>query len=193
MKNLFIKTVAFFCIIVNRQVLAHNNPLFDNYKDQLTFHLAFSSKSKALKNLYDIKPENLYMMFFQYSQLNPLFRLNGRGNFEVIFLKGFKSSDINYSQYSQLIVGLSQDIILPLPFDHFYIGAGLGIYIKQKATARIGSAFTFGQKYFTGFNFKRFNFELFIKHFSNGGLTEINKGQDFVGIAFSYNFNPKTY
>lgn len=152
-------------------------------------HLAFSSKSKALKNLYDIKPENLYMFLLQYSQLNPLFRLKGRGNFEMVFLKGFKSSDTNYSQYDQLIVGLSQDILLPLPLEHFYVGAGLGAYIKQKATARIGSAFTFGQKYFAGYNFKRFNFELFIKHFSNGGLTKINKGQNFIGMAFTYNFN----
>lgn len=159
----------------------NNNPLFSNrYSDQIVLHMTMSARHL----------ESLYALWFQYSQSNSLFHLNGRGNFEMGGFLGFKNLDA----YSQLFFGLSQDLILPLDliplsfFKHFYVGAGLGIYIKTKMTNRIGSKVTFGEKFFLGYGFGNWNFEFFEKHFSNGDFTEANSGQDLLGIAIIYNF-----
>ncbi len=92
------------------------------------------------------------------------------------------------SENNQFAIGLSKDVIIPL-FSNLYFGAGLGIYIKNKINSRISSKFTFGQKYFLGFNLnEHISLEIFEKHISNGSITDNNNGYDFLGIAASYIF-----
>ncbi|HFE6488298.1 acyloxyacyl hydrolase [Salmonella enterica] len=71
-----------------------------------------------------------------------------------------------------------------------YTGIGLGAYIKSKSRddMRVNSAFTFGEKAFLGWNFGAFSTEAYIRHFSNGSLTDKNSGHNFVGASISYNF-----
>ncbi|EDW5994053.1 acyloxyacyl hydrolase [Salmonella enterica subsp. salamae] len=72
----------------------------------------------------------------------------------------------------------------------FYTGVSLGAYIKSKShdDMRVDSAFIFGEKAFLGWNFGSFATEAYIRHFSNGALTDKNSGHNFVGAAVSYNF-----
>ncbi|MDR0407180.1 MAG: acyloxyacyl hydrolase [Holosporales bacterium] len=164
------------------------NTIFDKYENQFVFHVSQSIKKGKLDSKQD-RFETLYNLMLQYSQPNDCFRLFGRRNFEIIAFIGGQAKKVNYSKYNQMLMGISQDIYFPIA-EHFYFGAGLGGYIKTKVTDRISSIVTFGEKFFIGYQFndKRIITELYIKHFSNGKLTPINKGQNFVGFAMLYNF-----
>ena len=125
------------------------------------------------------------MLALQYSQSDEIFRLNGKRNFEII--SWFTFSNNEFSKYNQTFIGMSQDVIFNIS-KNIYFGGGLGMYIKDKKTDRIGSQFTFGQSYFIGYNIKNtVELELIVRHFSNGGLTEINHGQNFIGLKMNYN------
>jgi hypothetical protein len=102
-----------------------------------------------------------------------------------------------FSEYNQDIVfGFSQDLILPAfwwtspkPFCKIYAGINLGIYIEPNITDRIGSRFTFGERVFLGYRIiDGLTVELYGRHFSNGDLTEINGGQNFIGLSAMWNF-----
>lgn len=176
---------------VNENFNKNPNPLFANkHSSQFLLYYAFSSEHINMRNLSQAKFENLHLLAAQYGESTYFFKMNGRRNFELIYFAGFGKC----APYRQLIAGLSQDLILPLDliplsfFKHFYAGASLGIYIGQEITDRIGSRFSFGQKYFLGYGFGNFTVELYKRHFSNGDLTEINHGQNFFGLALGYSF-----
>ncbi|EDI7678629.1 acyloxyacyl hydrolase [Salmonella enterica] len=86
-------------------------------------------------------------------------------------------------------MGISKDVAL-VHFAGIYTGIGLGAYIKSKSRddMRVNSAFTFGEKAFLGWNFGAFSTEAYIRHFSNGSLTDKNSGHNFVGASISCNF-----
>lgn len=165
-------------LLISFRAMGATNTMFDKYENQLALHINQSIKSKL---------EDLYTFTLQYSQPNELFRLSGRRNFEVIAVTGGRKNGVDYSQYSQIITGLSQDVYFSIP-EYFYFGAGLGIYIKAKRTDRIDSNFTFGEKLFVGYRFAHMNIELLARHFSNGSITDKNSGQNFVGLAILCNF-----
>ena len=181
----------FINILILVSVCFFNNSVYskNKQKDQISVNISNSTTNhplKALGRFSKLYFEEMYMFSFQYSQNDKIFRLNGRRNFEIISWLTFQKNEL--SKYTQIFVGLSQDVIINIT-KNFYFGAGLGIYIKDKKTDRISSQFTFGQNYFIGYKFpKNFDLELIIKHFSNGGLTEINHGQNFLGFKVNYNF-----
>ena len=181
----------FINILILVSVCFFNNSVYskNKQKDQISINISNSTTNHPLKVLGKFAKlyfEEMYMFSFQYSQNDKIFRLNGRRNFEIISWLTFQKNEL--SKYTQIFVGLSQDVIINIT-KNFYFGAGLGIYIKDKKTDRISSQFTFGQNYFIGYKFpKNFDLELIIKHFSNGGLTEINHGQNFLGFKVNYNF-----
>ena len=127
-----------------------------------------------------------------YNQPTIFFRTPSRRNLEIGYMAGRtdgKDDDgnpVDYSQYNQIVFGASQDIVLG--WKDLYFTVGLGAYIKSKATNRIGSKFTFGQRAGIGTNFSGKNIEIFGRHFSNGGLTDDNSGQNFVGLSLGFDF-----
>ena len=105
--------------------------------------------------------------------------------FNTITARGFGDAQ-KYSQ--DIILGISEDAIV-FHTQRFYIGATLGAYIKSQKTDRISSKFTFGQKFFIGLKFLQNSaMELYVRHFSNGSLTELNSGQNFMGLSYTINF-----
>lgn len=182
-----IKIYFIYFVVFAKLVSAEtkNNPAFDNFKNQFNFHLAFSPRKQKPEKEH---LENLYLAFIQYSQPNKIFRTYGRINFEVLGIADFSKKLFSSSENNQFAVGLSQDLLIKLFNQNLYCGAGLGIYIKNKVNSRIGSKFTFGQKYFIGYNFGRVNLEIYEKHISNGSITPENSGYDFIGIGVTYNF-----
>lgn len=124
--------------------------------------------------------EELYILEAKYSQPSDFFKIPARKNIEFITAKGID----DLRKYNQDIVfGLSQEVLF-LTLDKIYSGFGLGAYIKVAATDRISSKFTFGQRVFIGYRANdRINLEMFVNHFSNGTLTSLNSGQNFVGLS----------
>jgi hypothetical protein len=132
--------------------------------------------------------EELYLLGLQYSQPNHFFRLPGRLNVELMTAYG---SGEELSRYTQPVVfGFAQDLVIPLYRPKpVYAGINLGIYIKSHTTDRIDSKFTFGEKVFLGIDiFESMRLELYVRHFSNGTLTEQNSGQNFAGLSVIKNF-----
>ena len=180
--------IIFFTFIITLSFV--RKPIFADSakKDQISINISNSTTRhplRVLKNFDRLHFEEMYMLVLQYSQPDEIFRLNGKRNFEII--SWFTFSNNEFSKYNQTFIGISQDVIFNIS-KNIYFGGGLGMYIKDKKTDRIGSQFTFGQSYFIGYNIKNtVELELIVRHFSNGGLTEINHGQNFIGLKINYN------
>ena len=176
---LIILTSVIALTFVAKTAFAYDNDtniLFGDAKHQISVHGGVSLRHQF---------ENLYMFEIQYSQANTFFGLDARQNLELITARGFG----NAQKYSQdIILGISEDAIV-FHTQRFYIGATLGAYIKSQKTDRISSKFTFGQKFFIGLKFLQNSaVELYVRHFSNGSLTELNSGQNFMGLSYTINF-----
>jgi hypothetical protein len=156
-----------------------HNPAFSGKDNQVSVNFA-QSRVKA-----GLKLEELFFLGVCYSQPNHFFRLPGRQNAELMTQFGLGE----FSKYNQdLIFGFSQDVISP-GFWRMYAGMNLGIYIKTHITDRIGSRFTFGQRYFLGVNvWNDIGLELYARHFSNGDLAKPNHGQNFLGLSVLWSF-----
>jgi len=152
------------------------NPAFCGKKNQASFHFGQSMRGNL---------ENLFFFGLDYSQPDEFFRLPGRINVEFMTQRGVGE----LSQYNQnIIFGFSQDLISPALW-RLYGGINLGIYIKSQTTERISSRFTFGERAFLGFRvIDALVLELFYRHFSNGDLTDVNAGQNFMGLSAMWNF-----
>lgn len=140
--------------------------------------------------------ENLYAAFLSYSEPSKFFFLQARTNLELGGFKAFGSDNCSKNaghaaceKYTQLIFGLSKDVAL-VHYSDFYAGVGLGAYIKSLShdDMRVDSAFTFGEKAFLGWKFGAYSAEAYIRHFSNGTLTDKNSGHNFVGASMTYSF-----
>ncbi|MBU2705635.1 acyloxyacyl hydrolase [Zooshikella marina] len=152
------------------------NPMFGDNSNQLAIHGGESFRSDGF--------EKLHFGAISYSQPDTFFRLPARNNIEVGAYKG----DGSLAEFDVNFFGFSKDVAL-LSGTNSYLTLGLGAYIKDKKTDRISSKFTFGEKLAVGYRFDNgINVELFARHFSNGGLTEKNSGQNFAGLTVGYSF-----
>ncbi|MDR1494723.1 MAG: acyloxyacyl hydrolase [Rickettsiales bacterium] len=176
--------ILLLTISANRALGA--NPIFGEAQNQISLHLGQGLGSGGAPFSifkFDKKPNGFYLFSVQYSQPDTNFRLAGRRNLEFMILKGFGAE----YKYSQSMFGASWDILL-LWGERMYLGVSLGAYIKSKIDEWIDSRFTFGERMFVGCRFQRLNLEIFVRHFSNGDLTTINHGYDFVGTALALNY-----
>jgi lipid A 3-O-deacylase len=175
-------------LLVTNSTWADSNPMFGGYKNQISV-----SGGQSLR--VGVKSEKLFYADITYSQPTTFFRLPARRNLELAGLRGddcnrlicnedngYPKTD-NLSQYNLTLLGLSQDVVF-LQRGKFYANARLGVYLKDIATNRISSRFTFGQRLALGYGLGRVNLELYVRHFSNGSLTEQNSGQNFYGLTF---------
>ena len=175
--RLLLKMVSVMALVAaNSAAYGATNYVFGDYKNQMSGHIGVSMRSRF---------EALYTAEIQYSQPTTFFRMAARQNLEFITARGSG----NRTKYNQPgILGVSQDAFL-FQNPRLYVGAGLGAYIKSRATDRISSKFTFGEKLFLGVKLSdNTAAEVFVRHFSNGRLTDDNTGQNFLGMSLSYNF-----
>lgn len=90
------------------------------------------------------------------------------------------------SEIETLMLGVSEQFDV-VSTRYLTLEAGLGGYVK-KPTDSVGSVFTFGERIGVRSNVKRFEVEVFYRHFSNGSFTSDNSGYDFVGLSFQSRF-----
>ena len=166
----------------SKQSLFDTNPMFGDYKHRLGLVGMIGFDEGGFLKLGNLG--------IHYSQPNHFFRLAGRLSAEL-------ETFFDTKDFSEIIFGISQDIVLPLFMDNFYFGVGLGIYIRSQVDSYIGSAFNFGEKVFLGYRFKKvhdyFDIELeaFVKHYSNGSLRLPNIGFNFFGFGVSFLFGDR--
>jgi hypothetical protein len=171
---MFRKVYVILCFLLVGVVVCKAEYYFGDKTDQVAVYLGESIRETI---------EPLYMLNGCYSQKNKFFRLQGRRTFEVL---GFLGKG-TYKQYDCFLLGLSQDIIVPV-HKAVFVGTGLGPYISPKGTARVSSKFAFGVKFFVGIKYNNECIELAWRHFSNGGLTDKNIGHNFFGVTMAHNF-----
>ena len=181
--------------------LSPDNVMTGTHRHQLT--LSIGQSILQPRNFRDKEQgrrvENLFIYSIRYSQPNTFFRKPGRRSLEAGIFIGkdggtdhqvgdtFYPETLSVSQYNQTFMGLSQDIQL-FNIGNLYLSAELGFCIKNRRTNRINSQFTFGEKATIGYNFGNLSAEAYIRHFSNGFLTEPNSPQNFYGLRCSYHF-----
>ncbi len=179
---------CFIAAIIPLCASASYNPMFgDNHKNSVSVHLGQGTGPGSLFKLvnpgqWDFMPQTMIMA--QYSQPMTLFRLPARQNFNVVQNFGYNSS----RGLSFLGVGISWDVV-PFSWCGFYIGGGLGPYMRDSHDRYVSSRLVFGEKLFIGKNISdKWRAEFFTLHFSNGDFTEINRGFNFTGLAINYSF-----
>lgn len=182
---------------------ASENPIFQDKKNQIMVHGGLSIRGNGIEGYRvrsgDEKDEykpNLGFGMISYSQPTEFFRLHARRSIEVGGIKGRKKGVVehnngtttnrDFSEFDQGIFGVSEEVVLG--WQYFYLTAGIGAYIKTKRDDRISSKFTFGERAGIGTSVGPANIEAYIRHFSNGSITEKNSGQNFVGLSAGFKF-----
>jgi lipid A 3-O-deacylase len=185
------------------EIRPEENPAFLGRENQIRLDGGVSIGSKGIEGYRKVHADgsktnytpNLIFAMFSYSQPNTFFRVNGRRSIELGGMRGREHGRIqkeegdttkNYSRYNQVIGGAMQEFVFG--GESIYATAGIGIYYASKATDRIGSRFSFGERVGLGFNAGAMNIEAFARHFSNGSVTKNNSGQNFVGLSLAYKF-----
>lgn len=167
--------------------VAENNVLFGDKINSITIYAAQSTGSGTLLKLiqpgiWDISPQTFFM--FQYSQPMKFFRLDSRLNLNVGQNFGYKSS----SGLSFSGIGISIDTAI-LQYHGWYMGIGIGPFMRDKMDRWVDSRLVFKEKFFIGKNInERWNIEFATIHFSNGNFTYPNEGFNFAGFSVGYKF-----
>lgn len=183
------KKIAAFLGLLTLSVpaFAENNILFGDKINSITIYGAQSTGSGTLlklvqPGLWDVSPQTFVM--FQYSQPMKFFRLDSRLNLNI-------GQNIAYNSSKGLEftgIGISIDTAL-LQYDNWYMGIGIGPFMRGTMDYWVESRLVFEEKFFIGKNInEKWNFEIFTLHFSNGNFTNKNEGFNFFGVGFGYKF-----
>ena len=166
---------------------AESNIFFGDKINSITVYGAQSTGSGSLLKLiqpgvWDVSPQTFLMGM--YSQPIQFFRLDSRLNLNVGQNFAYNSS----RGLSFFGIGISIDTAL-LQYDDWYMGIGIGPFMRDEMDYWVESRLVFEEKVFIGKNInENWNFEIFTMHFSNGNFTEKNEGFNFAGIGFGYKF-----
>lgn len=167
------------------------NPFFGGYENQAGLYVGASTGGGNIWKIFpmnDWDAEPFAQTSLQYSQPFEFFRLPARQNIHAAMMWGWRSGGQNMGGYTDPVGGISWDVAL-LRWRGVYLGAGLGGYIKPKYHGRQDSLFMFGEKLFLGYRIsERWSAEAFTQHFDDGGLTCVDGGYNFVGLAVLVNF-----
>lgn len=184
------KKIWIFIILTmpNSLLANYTNPMFENHKiNSISIQIAQSTGHGDLGHLimpweWDFSP--MTMVAIQYSQPTRFLRLPSRVNIQLLQNFAYRSND--GASFGAL--GISWDIAF-FNWRGWYIGAGLGPYMRDSADEYVESRLVFGEKVFVGKHIaENLNAELFTLHFSNGDFTEINHGFNFIGLSLNYSF-----
>ena len=175
-------------ICLSLPAFAGENLMFgENDKNSISLNVAQSTGSHNIRKLiwpldWDIYPQTLIMA--SYAQPMGIFRLPGRVSFNIVQNIAYESS----KGLSFIGIGASWDASL-IQYRGFYFGIGIGPYYRDNHDRWVSSRLFFGEKVFIGKKFsEHWRGEVFTLHFSNGDLTEVNHGFNFVGISANYSF-----
>ena len=182
------KYIAFLCTLcLFAPSYADSNIMFGDKDNSLTLYVAQSTGSGSLlkliqPGLWDFYPQTLILA--QYSQPIKFFRLDSRLNLNIAQNIAYKSS----KGLSFFGMGISIDTAL-LQYHDWYMGIGIGPYMRDEMDRWVESRLVFGEKFFIGKNIKdNWHLEFFTIHFSNGNFTPINEGFNFAGFSVGYKF-----
>ena len=180
--------VVFLCAVtIISPVMADNNVFFGDKINSITFYGTQSTGSGTLlkliqPGLWDFNPQTFVMA--QYSQPIKFFRLDSRLNLNVGQNFAYNSSN----GLSFFGIGISVDSAL-LQYNGWYMGIGIGPFMRDKMDYWVESRLVFQEKFFIGKNInERWNVEIATIHFSNGNFTNKNEGFNFAGISIGYKF-----
>jgi len=169
-------------------VFADKNVMFgDNKINAFTLYTAQSVGSGSLLKLvqpgiWDFSPQTFVML--QYSQPIQFFRLDSRLNLNIGQNFAYQSS----RGLSFTGIGISVDTAL-LQYDGWYMGIGIGPFMRNNMDYWVESRLVFGEKFFIGKNISNnWHAEIFTIHFSNGNFTPKNEGFNFAGLSIGYSF-----
>ena len=184
MKKLFI----FFIVLLSAPAFADPNPMFGtDTRNSVNLYIGQGTGSGSLFKLvdpflWDFEPITVLMA--QYSQPMEIFRLPSRINLDFVQNFGYNSKH----GLSFMAIGISWDVAI-VNWKGFYIGLGIGPYMRDSRDDYVNSRLVFGEKFFIGKNITdHWRAEFFTLHFSNGDFTEINRGFNYTGLSVSYSF-----
>ena len=175
------------CLIAVNSAIADSNVMFGDKINSLTLYAAQSVGSGSLlklvqPGLWDFNPQTFVML--QYAQPIKFFRLDSRLNLNIGQNFAYKSSQ----GLSFMGIGISVDSAL-LQYDGWYMGIGIGPFMRNTRDYWVESRLVFEEKFFIGKNISdNWYVELFTVHFSNGNFTPRNEGFNFAGLSFGYKF-----
>ena len=167
--------------------MAQTNIMFGDKINSISLYAAQGVGSGSLLKLiqpgiWDFNPQTFFMV--QYAQPIQFFRLDSRLNLNVVQNFAYKSS----SGLDFPGIGISVDTAL-LKYDGWYMGLGIGPYMRESMDRWVESRLVFGEKVFIGKNINdNWHIELFTIHFSNGNFTPKNEGFNFAGLSVGYKF-----
>ena len=182
---------AILSLLVTLPVFAESgdvNPMFgaDN-ENSIALYVGQGTGPGSLFKLVDPflwEFEPMTNLMLQYSQPVSVFRLPSRINATFVQNLGYGHD----SGLSFMAIGVSWDVAF-LHWRGFYIGAGIGPYMRDSRDRYVESRLVFGERVFIGKNIGNdWHIEFFTQHFSNGDFTEINHGFNFTGLSVSYSF-----
>lgn len=179
--------VSLFAMFVICPALAEYNVMFGDKINSITLYAAQSVGSGSLLKLvqpgiWDFNPQTFVM--FQYSQPMKFFRLDSRLNLNIGQNFAYRSSQ----GLSFMGIGISVDTAL-LQYRGWYIGIGIGPFMRNDRDYWVESRLVFKEKFFIGKNISdNWHIELFTVHFSNGNFTPANEGFNFAGLSVGYRF-----
>lgn len=181
------KLIAIVLATLSTGALAETNVFFGDKMNSITLYAQQSVGSGTLlklvqPGLWDFCPQTFIMA--QYSQPIQFFRLDSRLNLNIGNNFAYKSSD----GLGFLGIGISVDSAL-LQYKGWYIGIGIGPFMRDSRDRWIESRLIFQEKFFIGKSFaNNWNIEIVTIHFSNGNFTPVNEGFNFAGISIGYKF-----
>ena len=184
MKKIFLILTAVLC----SETAFANNPMFaKDTQNSITLYAGQGTGSGSLFKLvdpfmWDFEP--MTMLMLQYSQPSELFRLPSRINLSYVQNFGYHHD----KGLSFMAIGISWDVAI-INWNGFYLGVGIGPYMRDSRDRYVESRLVFGEKFFIGKNITdHWRAEFFTLHFSNGDFTEINRGFNYTGLAINYSF-----
>lgn len=180
-------TLSILAILITTHAGAQNLMFGTDHINSVAVHIGQGTGSGSLFKLidpvlWDISPMTSFMI--QYSQPMEIFRLPARMNLNIVQNLGY-NSDKGLSFFA---LGVSWDATV-LQWHGFYLGLGLGPYMRDSHDRYVQSRLVFGEKFFIGKQITNaWRGEIYTLHFSNGDFTETNRGFNFAGIALNYSF-----
>lgn len=181
------KRIMIFCLFMMPWTI-NANPMFgDETRNSIGIYAAQSTGHGDLGHLvwpwdWEINPMTITMI--QYSQPINFLRLPGRVNIHALQNFAYRHND----GASFGAIGVSWDVVFA-SICGWYIGAGIGPYMRDSGDEYVESRLVFGERVFIGKNIgERVRAEILTQHFSNGDFTNLNRGFNFLGLGINYSF-----
>lgn len=179
-----------FCsfLLIFSCAAAGANPMFGtHHENYVALHAGPGTGSGSLLKLiypgeWDFSP--MTFIGASYGQPMTIFKMPARMNLNLIQNIAYHSCD----GLSFFGVGISWDVAV-FNWHGWYVGGGIGPYYRDNHDRWVSSRLFFGEKFFVGKSITDYlRIEFFTLHFSNGDLTETNRGFNFTGLSVGYSF-----